>query len=323
MTLRETGCAIKCVKDTFERTFATALGLERVSAPMFVPADSGLNDDLNGVERPVRFDVKEISEYDAEVVQSLAKWKRLALRNYGFGMGEGLYTDMNAIRRDDTMDNIHSIYVDQWDWEKIVSRDQRNVDFLKTTVRKIVAAIVETQNAVKSEFPFLATNLNPEVHFITAQELLDRYPDLPSKQRERVIVEEKKTVFLMNIGDALSNGEPHDGRAPDYDDWTLNGDLLFWNDFTSDALEISSMGIRVDAEALVRQLTIRNKLDRLAYEYHSLIKNEQMPLTIGGGIGQSRLCMLLLRKLHIGEVQSSLWPPAMIAECEKAGIRLL
>lgn len=323
MSLRETERAIKLVKDVFEKKLAKKLKLERISAPIFVPATAGLNDDLNGTERAVRFDIAEIGDYDAEIVHSLAKWKRMALYNYGFKTGEGLYTDMNAIRRDDSIDNTHSVYVDQWDWETVISRNQRNFKFLKATVRKIVSAIVDTQNFVKQQFPMLTTDLKKEVFFITAQELLDRYPDLSAKEREFEITKEYKTVFIMQIGDYLSDNQMHDGRAPDYDDWKLNGDLLFWNEIMSEPLEISSMGIRVDADSLIYQLDIRDKKERLAHEYHKKIVDGSLPFTIGGGIGQSRLCMLILQKLHVGEVQVSVWPIAMLAECEKNNIKIL
>ena len=323
MGLRETEKAIKLLKDTFENVLACALNLERISAPLLIPASIGINDDLNGVERPVRFDLKEIPEYDAEIPHSLAKWKRMALHNYGFKVNEGLYTDMNAIRRDDSLDNTHSVYVDQWDWELIVAKEQRTITFLKEIVHKIVSAVVDAQEIVKKKFTKITTNLNREVFFISAQELCDLYPKLSPKEREHRIAKEKKTVFITQIGDILKNGEKHDGRAPDYDDWKLNGDLLFWNELTQEAVEVSSMGIRVDAEAMLYQLNRVGENKRKAYEYHQGVINSTLPLTIGGGIGQSRLCMLILQKLHIGEVQVSVWPPKMISECEKAGIRLL
>ncbi len=323
MDLRETERAIKLLKDSFERYLADALRLERISAPTFVPAASGINDDLSGVERPVRFDVKEIPDYDAEIIHSLAKWKRMALGQYGFGCGEGLYTDMNAIRRDDSIDNIHSVYVDQWDWELIIGKDQRTLAFLEEVVKKIVGAIVKTQGVLKTHFTCLTPDLSGEVYFISSEALYRRYPDLSSKERERAITKEHKTVFITGIGGKLSNGEKHDGRAPDYDDWLLNGDLLFWSGLLDDAVEISSMGIRVDAERMAVQLEEAGKTERKCYAYHQAVLSGSLPLTIGGGVGQSRLCMLMLEKLHIGEVQVSVWPKAMIAECEKAGIRLL
>ena len=322
LSLRDTQKAIKYVKDTFQHELKNALGLEHISAPLFVEKGGGINDDLNGHERKVEFDLKE-SGQEAEVVQSLAKWKRMALHTYGFGIGEGLYTDMSAIRRDDDMDNLHSIYVDQWDWEKVISKDQRNLEYLKDTVRKIVAAVVAAKNKVKSEYPTLKRDINPECFFITSQELEDMYPDKTSKEREHLITKEHGTVFIMQIGGALKSGEQHDGRAPDYDDWSLNGDLLFWDDTLNRSIEISSMGIRVDAEALSRQLKIRGAEDRMKYEYHKGVASGKLPLTIGGGIGQSRLCLLLLEKMHIGEVQSSIWPEETRRLCAEHGINLL
>jgi len=321
-SLRETEKAIKLIKDTFETQLAKALNLERISAPLFVRADSGINDDLNGVERPVQFDVK-FDNSSAVIVHSLAKWKRMALKAYGFEKGEGLYTDMNAIRRDEDPDNLHSIYVDQWDWELVIGREQRTVEFLKATVKKIVGAVRSTLTLLKSSYPAVHTSLNEEVYFITTQELEDRYPNLSPKAREREIAREHKTVFLMNIGDLLKSGIKHDGRAPDYDDWALNGDLIFWNDVLEDAFELSSMGIRVDAVSLRSQLEKTGTIERMKYPYHQQIAGDILPLTIGGGIGQSRLCMLLLQKAHIGEVQVSLWPDDMLDECKEAGIVIL
>ena len=321
-SLRETEKAIKLIKDTFASQLARALNLERISAPLFVRADSGINDDLNGVERPVRFDVK-FDNSSAVIVHSLAKWKRMALKAYGFEKGEGLYTDMNAIRRDEDPDNLHSIYVDQWDWELVIGREQRTVDFLKATVKKIVGAVRSTLTLLKSSYPAVNTSLNEEVYFITTQELEDKYPNLSPKAREREIAREHKTVFLMNIGDLLKSGIKHDGRAPDYDDWALNGDLIFWNDILEDAFELSSMGIRVDAVSLRSQLEKTGTIERMKYPYHQQIAGDILPLTIGGGIGQSRLCMLLLQKAHIGEVQVSLWPDEMLDECKEAGIVIL
>ena len=321
-SLRETEKAIKLIKDTFETQLAKALNLERISAPLFVRADSGINDDLNGVERPVQFDVK-FDNSSAVIVHSLAKWKRMALKAYGFEKGEGLYTDMNAIRRDEDPDNLHSIYVDQWDWELVISREQRTVEFLKATVKKIVGAVRSTLTLLKSHYPAIHTSLDEEVYFITTQELEDRYPNLSPKAREREIAREHKTVFLMNICDLLKSGIKHDGRAPDYDDWALNGDLIFWNDVLEDAFELSSMGIRVDAVSLRSQLEKTGTIERMKYPYHQQIAGDILPLTIGGGIGQSRLCMLLLQKAHIGEVQVSLWPDDMLDECKEAGIVIL
>ncbi len=323
LSLRQTQQAIKVIKDTFQVLLAQNLHLERVTAPVLVTADSGINDDLNGVERKVAFSVKEMDEQKAEVVQSLAKWKRVALGRYGFKPGEGIYTDMNAIRRDDDMDNTHSIFVDQWDWEKVVTADYRNEEFLKKTVRRIVKAIADTNKLLQQKYPLLTFEVNEQVTFITAQELADRYPGMTGKEREDAITKECGTVFLMSIGDTLADGSRHDGRAPDYDDWTLNGDLLLWNETLGHALEISSMGIRVDADALARQLAVAGAEDRMQYPYHQAIARGELPLTIGGGIGQSRLCMLMLEKAHIGEVQVSIWPHEMVEECKAHGITLL
>ncbi|NMP37956.1 MAG: aspartate--ammonia ligase [Clostridiales bacterium] len=323
LSLRDTQRAIKLVKDTFEHKLAAALNLERVSAPLFVTVKSGINDDLNGVERAVGFDIKNIEGETAVIVHSLAKWKRMALKMYGFDVGEGLYTDMNAIRRDEDMDNLHSIYVDQWDWEKIISRDQRSLDFLKATVSKIVGVFKDTLAIVKESFPAVDTQLSDDIFFITAQELEDMYPDLTPKQREKAITKEKRTVFLMQIGDKLKSGIEHDGRAPDYDDWQLNGDLLFYNDVLEDAFEVSSMGIRVDENSMKYQLDAAGKSERSSFEYHKSILNGTLPLTIGGGIGQSRVCMLLLGKLHIGEVQASIWPEEMLKKCRENGVDIL
>ena len=322
LTLRETQHAIKFVKDTFQKALAFAVTLDRVTAPLIVRKDSGINDDLNGVERKVDFDIK-LDGSEAEVVQSLAKWKRMALYRYSYSVGEGIYTDMNAIRRDDDMDNIHSIYVDQWDWEKVISRQQRTVEYLKDTVKSIVKAIVYTKRQVRMRYPALGAKICEEPYFITTQELLERYPDLSAKERERAIAKEKKTVFLMQIGKTLSNGERHDGRAPDYDDWELNGDIIFWDEVLGDSFEISSMGIRVDADSLKTQLEECGANDRMKYDYHKMIADGTLPLTIGGGIGQSRLCMFLLEKAHIGEVQNSVWPEEMIKTCKKNGINFL
>ena len=323
LTVRETEKAIKFVKDAFQRNFVRNFGFERVSAPLFVASGTGVNDDLNGVERAVKFDILEQDGISAEIVHSLAKWKRMALKRYGFKSGEGLYTDMNAIRRDDKCDNTHSIYVDQWDWEMVISKEQRTQEFLRMAVSRIVGAIVDTLEETKKQFPLIDLTLKREVTFITSQELLDRYPDLSAHERERMAAKEYGTVFLTGIGGALSDGKPHDGRAPDYDDWSLNGDILFYDEVLDDSLEISSMGIRVDADALKAQLKAAGAEARLSFDYHKEIVAEELPLTIGGGIGQSRLCMLLLQKAHIGEVQASLWPDEMREKCEKAGIHLL
>ncbi len=322
LSLRETQHAIKFIKDTFQQALSFALTLDRVTAPLIVRSGSGINDDLNGVERKVGFDLLEDTA-NVEVVQSLAKWKRMALYRYGYNAGEGIFTDMNAIRRDDSMDNVHSIYVDQWDWEKVISRKQRNVEFLKETVRAIVKAVVYTKRQVTLRYPMLDAKICEEPYFITAQELLDKYPDKTAKERERLITQEKKTVFLMQIGKMLKNGERHDGRAPDYDDWELNGDILVWDEVLQDSLEISSMGIRVDKTSLASQLKEAGAEERMQYDYHKMISEETLPLTIGGGIGQSRLCMLLLEKAHIGEVQVSVWPEDMLQACKEKGIRML
>lgn len=322
LSLRETQHAIKYIKDVFQQALSFALTLDRVTAPLIVTTASGINDDLNGVERKVDFTIKEI-DANAEVVQSLAKWKRMALYRYGYEAGEGIYTDMNAIRRDDDVDNMHSIFVDQWDWEKVINRENRNIDFLKDTVRSIVKALVYTNRKVRMRYPQLDVHINEDVHFIDSQELEDMYPELSAKEREQKICEKYGTVFIMRIGGALKSGEKHDGRAPDYDDWNLNGDLLVWHKALSCALEVSSMGIRVDETSIKEQLKICNAEERLGFNYHSMIANGKLPLTIGGGIGQSRLCMLMLGKAHIGEVQVSVWPEDMIEECESHGIMLL
>ena len=314
--------AIAFIKDSFQTNLSNALNLRRVSAPLFVDGGSGLNDDLNGVERPVAFDIPDVG-LNGQVVHSLAKWKRLALKRYGFHEGKGLYTDMNAIRRDEEVDNIHSIYVDQWDWEKIISREDRNVNYLKASVRSIVGAVCETAEALNVAFPSLRGKLERQVYFITTQELEDMYPDLTPSERETAICREHHTVFLMQIGKTLKSGIRHDGRAPDYDDWELNGDILMWNPVLERSFEISSMGIRVDEESLDRQLTLADCNERRELPFHKMLLNGELPLTMGGGIGQSRLCMLMLGTCHIGEVQASLWDKETIEACEKAGITLL
>lgn len=318
----DTQRAIAYIKATFQDEFSSALNLKRVSAPLFVTEDSGLNDNLNGYERPVSFDVPAVGA-DAQVVHSLAKWKRLALKRYHFTVGNGLYTDMNAIRRDEELDNVHSIYVDQWDWEKIITRDNRNLDFLKLIVTAIVRAICNTNDRLHVRYPQLRTELSPDVSFITSQELEDLYPDLAPSQREKAYVKEHRTACIMQIGGKLRSGKPHDGRAPDYDDWALNCDIFFWDAVLDRALEISSMGIRVDAESLDRQLRLAGCDERRNLPFHKMLLAGELPLTIGGGIGQSRLSMLLLGCAHIGEVQSSVWDSATIEACEKAGIPLL
>jgi len=314
--------AIAFIKDSFQTNLSNALNLRRVSAPLFVDAGSGLNDDLNGVERPVTFDIPDVG-VTGQVVHSLAKWKRLALKRYGFHEGKGLYTDMNAISRDEEVDNLHSIYVDQWDWEKIISREDRNIRYLQSSVRAIVGAICETAEALNVAFPSIRGKLDRDVFFITTQELEDRYPNLSPNERETAICREHHTVFLMQIGKTLRSGIRHDGRAPDYDDWDLNGDILMWNPVLESRFEISSMGIRVDEESLDRQLSLAGCDERRKLPFHQMLLNGQLPLTMGGGIGQSRLCMLLLGVCHIGEVQSSLWDKETMDACEKAGITLL
>ena len=319
----DTQRAIAYIKQSFQDEFAGALNLKRVSAPLFVTENSGLNDNLNGFERPVSFDVPAVGT-DAQVVHSLAKWKRLALKRYGFTIGHGLYTDMNAIRRDEDLDNIHSIYVDQWDWEKIITTQNRNLDYLKLIVRSIVKAICNTNDRLHVRFPQLQVKLDSEVSFITTQELEDLYPQLQTgSEREKAYVKEHHTACIMQIGGKLKSGKPHDGRAPDYDDWSLNCDIFFWDETLERALEISSMGIRVDAEAMDRQLTVSGCDDRRQLPFHKMLLNNELPLTIGGGIGQSRLAMLMLGCAHIGEVQSSIWDAETVKACEDAGIPLL
>ncbi|MHB1315187.1 MAG: aspartate--ammonia ligase [Christensenellales bacterium] len=322
MSLYETQGAISLTKRAFEENLSAALHLIRASAPLVVDPDTGLNDNLNGIERPVEFDLLETKGH-AQIVQSLAKWKRMALYRYGFKAGEGIYTDMNAIRRDESMDNIHSIYVDQWDWERIIDRQTRTISFLKEVVKKIVDAICDTQNRLHAAYPQLTGKLDINVSFITTQELEDMYPAIEPKERENVYLREHPTAFIMQIGDKLKSGIPHDGRAPDYDDWTMNGDILFWNDLLQQAFEISSMGIRVDEKSLDEQLTKAGCNDRRGLPFHKMLLSGELPLTIGGGIGQSRLCMLLLEKAHIGEVQVSIWDTATTEKCKAVGIPLL
>ena len=317
--------AIAFIKESFQTNLSNALNLRRVSAPLFVASDSGLNDNLNGTERPVRFDIPGVGGKDAEVVHSLAKWKRLALKRYQFHPGEGLYTDMNAIRRDEDLDNLHSAYVDQWDWEKIITAEDRNLDYLKNTVRAIVGALRDTQAFLRSVFPQLSVlpELPGEVTFVTSQELEDLYPDFTAKERENAFVREHPVSFLIGIGGKLRSGKPHDGRAPDYDDWNLNGDLLCWDSINGHAVELSSMGIRVSPESLDRQLTLAGCDDRRELPFHKMLLEGQLPLTMGGGIGQSRVSMLLLGKSHIGEVQVSLWDDSSLTACDAAGVMLL
>lgn len=318
----DTQRAIAFIKQTFQEEFSSILNLKRVSAPLFVTEASGLNDNLSGVERPVSFDVPAIGA-DAQVVHSLAKWKRLALKRYGFSVGNGLYTDMNAIRRDEELDNIHSIYVDQWDWERVITREERTREYLIDTVEKIVNTICDTNELLKIDFPQLDANLSRNVKVIDSEELLNLYPNLSAKEREYEITKKYKTVFIIGIGGKLSNGEPHDSRAPDYDDWQLNGDILFYNEVLDRAFEISSMGIRVDEKSLDEQLKLSGCDHRRSLPFHKMLLEGKLPLTIGGGIGQSRLCMLMMGSAHIGEVQSSIWDKDTVLGCEKAGIRLL
>lgn len=320
---RETQRAIKKVKDYFQQELAYGLQLRRVTAPLFVFPESGLNDTLNGYERRVEFTIKDMDEAKVEVVQSLAKWKRMALGKYGVEPGKGLYTDMNAIRRDEEMDNLHSVYVDQWDWEKVITKEQRTEEYLEETVRTIYNAIKNLSDYVNRLYRDIQNEIPNEITFITSQELENAYPDKTPKERENIVAEKYGAVFIEKIGGVLASGEKHDGRAPDYDDWELNGDIILWNDVLQEAFEISSMGIRVDAEAMKRQLEIDGKLDRLEMPFHKGVVDGTIPLSIGGGIGQSRLCMFFLRKAHIGEVQVSVWPEDMIEECAEHDIFLL
>lgn len=322
LSLRDTEIAIKLVKDFFEDELSKALNLTRVSAPIMVTPQSGLNDNLNGVERPVSFDVLETGA-QLEIVHSLAKWKRMALKTYGFRPGEGLYTDMNAIRRDEVTDNIHSIFVDQWDWERIITREERNVDTLKAIVEKIYLTLRKAEGYVCAHYPHIRPELPEHITFVTTQEMEDRYPDLTPKQREYMAVKEYGAVFLMGIGGALRSGDIHDGRAPDYDDWDLNGDILLYDPLLDISLEVSSMGIRVDEESLRRQLKIRGCEARAELPFQKALLNGELPLTIGGGIGQSRMCVYLLRKAHVGEVQASIWPEDVVEACREANILLL
>ena len=322
LSLYETQEAIALIKKTFESNLSHALHLKRVSAPLFVDGASGLNDDLNGVERPVSFDMLETGE-EAQVVHSLAKWKRFALARYHFPVGEGLYTDMNAIRRDETLDNLHSVYVDQWDWEKVIEEKDRTMDLLKDTMERIVTAICITLDRIKWEYPNVKTTLCREVAFVTSQELEDMYPGKTSKERENLFLRENKTACILQIGGKLKSGQPHDGRAPDYDDWDLNGDIMFWNDVLGCAFEISSMGIRVSPASLEKQLKLAGKEERASLPFHQALLKGELPYTIGGGIGQSRLSMILLGKAHIGEVQASIWDDETIESCTDAGIILL
>ena len=323
LDLMESQRTIKKIKDYFQQELAYGLSLRRVSAPLFVTPESGLNDNLNGVERTVQFTIKDMNEQTVEIVQSLAKWKRMALGRYGIAAGNGIYTDMNAIRRDEELDNLHSIYVDQWDWEKVITKEQRTEEYLKETVTIIYNALKNLGDYVNRLYRDIQTELPNEIYFITTQDLEDRYPELTPKEREDAITKEHGAVFIMKIGGALKSGDKHDGRAPDYDDWELNGDIILWNEVLDRAFEISSMGIRVDEEAMARQLALAGAEERKDLPFHKAILNRELPYSIGGGIGQSRLCMYFLRKAHIGEVQASVWPDEMINKCEAAGIHLL
>ncbi len=332
LDVSQTEQAIKLVKDFFQINLASALRLRRVTAPLFVRKGTGINDDLNGVERPVSFPIKEMNDEGAEIVQSLAKWKRMALADMGLPEGYGIYTDMNAIRPDEELTNIHSLYVDQWDWERVIAPEERNLEFLKRIVRQIYSAVVRTENLVQDYYPGIEPRLPEEIVFIHAEDLAAQYPGLSPRERETLVTREHGAVFIIGIGGMMPNGEIHDGRAPDYDDWTtpsspghqgLNGDIVIWNSVLDRAFEISSMGIRVDRDALLKQLSIRNLEDRSKLYWHQLLLNGKLPQTIGGGIGQSRLCMFFLRKAHIGEIQSSIWPEEMITRCRENGIHLL
>ena len=323
LDLKETQIAIKTVKDFFQQQLVAELNLHRVSAPLFVTPESGLNDNLNGVERPVSFGIKEQDDRHVEIVHSLAKWKRMALGRYGFEAGEGLYTDMNAIRRDEDTDNIHSIYVDQWDWEKVITKEERTVETLKNTVKAVYDALRVTEKYMSNHYDYIKCILPEQIFFVTSQELLDMYPDLSVKEREYEIAKEKGAVFIMQIGDKLSNGEPHDGRAPDYDDWALNGDIIVYFPVTDIALELSSMGIRVDENSMKEQLEKAGCPERAELPFQKDIIEKKLPYTIGGGIGQSRICMFFLRKAHIGEVQVSIWPQEEVDFAKEKGVIIL
>ena len=332
LDMRQTEQGIKLIKEFFQQNLSTELRLRRVTAPLFVLQGLGINDDLNGVERPVTFPIKDLGDAKAEVVHSLAKWKRLTLAEYHVEPGYGVYTDMNAIRADEELDNLHSLYVDQWDWEAVITRDQRNLDFLKNIVRRIYAAILRTEFLVCERYCKLNPFLPQKIHFIHSEDLLAMYPDKSVKEREDLIAKKYGAVFIIGIGGKLANGEPHDGRAPDYDDWTtecgdgkkgLNGDILIWYPVLGRAVELSSMGIRVDQESLTRQLEITGKQDRAKLYFHQKLLNGELPLSVGGGIGQSRLCMVLLQKAHLGEIQASIWPDEMRKECHELGMTLI
>jgi len=332
LDIYQTEQAIKLVKDFFQMNLASELRLRRITAPLFVKKGQGINDDLNGIERPVSFPIKEMDDAQAEIVQSLAKWKRMALADLKMPAGYGIYTDMNAIRPDEVLSNIHSLYVDQWDWERIITPEERNLEYLKKTVRQIYSVMVRTENLVQDYYPEIVPCLPGEITFFHSEELAAMYPDIPPRERETKVVREYGAVFIIGIGGVMPNGEVHDGRAPDYDDWStgtedgnkgLNGDIVIWNSILERAFEISSMGIRVNRESLMEQLRIRSAEDRMKLYWHQLLLSGKLPLTIGGGIGQSRLCMYYLRKAHIGEIQSSIWPDHMVSLCNKAGIQLL
>lgn len=332
LTMRQTEQGIKLIKDFFQQNLSTELRLHRVTAPLFVLKGLGINDDLNGVERPVTFPIKDLGDAKAEVVHSLAKWKRLTLAEYNIEPGYGVYADMNAIRADEELDNLHSLYVDQWDWEMVVTREQRNLDFLKDIVRRIYAAIRRTEYLVCESYSVIKPFLPSEIHFIHSEDLLQMYPDKDVKERENLICKKYGAVFIIGIGDKLSDGKPHDGRAPDYDDWTtpnsdgrkgLNGDILIWYPVLNRAVELSSMGIRVDKEALLRQLKLTGQESRVNLYFHKKLLAGELPLSIGGGIGQSRLCLVLLHKAHLGEIQASIWPEDMIEECKKLGMAII
>jgi aspartate--ammonia ligase len=323
LTVRETQSAIKYIRDSFQKELEREMHLERISAPLFVTAKSGLNDDLNGIERKVSFDIKSVPGETAEVVQSLAKWKRMALMRYGFEPGEGLYTNMNAIRRDEELDNLHSCYVDQWDWELVINKEERTREMLEKVVRHIFKIIKHMEHEVWYKYPQAVAKLPDDIYFFTSEELLQKYPDCDPKERENRICKEYGCVFIMQIGDKLSDGKPHDGRAPDYDDWQLNGDILFWFPPLDRALEISSMGIRVDERSLKEQLDKAGCPERASLPFHKMLLEGKLPYTIGGGIGQSRLCMLLLNRAHVGEVQASIWPEDMVEKCKENNMILL
>lgn len=322
LDIKETQIAIKLIKDFFERELARKLNLIRVSAPLFVRPETGLNDNLSGVEKAVSFTIRKYN-IKAEIVQSLAKWKRMALKTYGFKIGEGIYADMNAIRPDEVLDHTHSVYVDQWDWEKVISKEDRNEDYLKRTVEEIYEVFKATEEMINSRYPIFRKKLPEKIKFITSQELEDLYPDKSPKERENLICKKYKAVFLMKIGKKLRSGKSHDSRSPDYDDWELNGDIIFWDPIIEEALELSSMGIRVDENSLKKQLEEANALERLELDYHKMLINGKLPYTIGGGIGQSRICMFFLEKRHIGEVQASIWTDLIIKECQEKNIFLL